>query len=49
MATTDRDRLIEAGRKLASQREDLIAQGVHPSLLSIPKHPDDQEDRDGDS
>jgi hypothetical protein len=34
-----RRRLAEEGRRLASQREDLIAQGVDPAELEIPLHP----------
>lgn len=32
--------LGEEGRRLASEREDLIAAGVDPSLLEVPLHPD---------
>jgi hypothetical protein len=32
--------LAEEGRQLASQREDLIAQGVDPSALEIPLYPE---------
>lgn len=31
--------LAEQGRRLASQREDLIAQGVDPADLDVPLHP----------
>ena len=31
--------LAEQGRRLASQREDLIASGVDPAELAIPLHP----------
>lgn len=39
--TTDRKyvRLRENGRRLASQREDLIAAGVDPAKLAVPLHP----------
>lgn len=39
--TTDRKyvRLRERGRRLASEREDLIAAGVDPAELLIPLHP----------
>lgn len=30
------------GRKLASEREDLIAQGVDPADLIVPIHPEDR-------
>lgn len=30
-------RLLEQGRKLASQREDLIALGIHPDRLATPQ------------
>lgn len=33
--------LAEYGRVLASEREDLIAQGVDPAVLEVPLHPDD--------
>lgn len=33
-------RLAEEGRRLASQREDLIAQGVDPVRLAVPLHPE---------
>lgn len=36
----DTTALAEQGRQLASQREDLIAQGVDPNDLPIPLHPD---------
>lgn len=32
--------LAEAGRVLASERDDLIAAGVHPALLAVPAHPE---------
>jgi len=35
-------RIAEQGRRLASEREDLIAAGVDPSLLEVPLHPDDR-------
>lgn len=38
---SDRSSLAEEGRRLASQREDLIAAGVDPTLLALPLHPDD--------
>jgi len=31
--------LAEQGRRLASEREDLIAQGVNPADLMVPLHP----------
>lgn len=34
-------KFVEAGRKLASLREDLIAEGVDPSELLIPRLPED--------
>lgn len=37
---TERQALAEEGRRLASVREDLIAQGVDPSELPVPLHPD---------
>lgn len=37
----DYDELRESGRKLASERDDLIAQGVDPSELKTPIHPID--------
>ena len=37
--TTD---LAERGRRLASEREDLIAQGIDPRDLDIPLHPEHQ-------
>lgn len=39
-APIDTTALAEQGRRLASQREDLIAQGVDPNDLPIPLHPD---------
>jgi hypothetical protein len=33
------DRLAENGRRLASQRDDLIASGVDPAELPVPLHP----------
>jgi hypothetical protein len=36
----ERQALAEEGRRLASVREDLIAQGVDPSELPVPLHPD---------
>lgn len=36
--------LAEAGRMLASLREDLIAAGVDPSLLEVPLHPEGAPD-----
>lgn len=33
--------LAEQGRRLASEREDLIASGVDPAELAVPIHPDD--------
>lgn len=33
------DRLAENGRRLASQRDDLIAAGVDPAELPVPLHP----------
>lgn len=43
-----REYLAGEGRRLASQREDLIAQGVDPGELDIPIHPDD-EDQQGEA
>lgn len=34
------DDLAEQGRQLASEREDLIAQGVDPSILAVPLCPE---------
>lgn len=36
----ERQALAEQGRRLASTREDLIAQGVDPNELPVPLHPD---------
>jgi len=36
----ERQALAEEGRRLASVREDLIAQGVDPNELPVPLHPD---------
>lgn len=36
----ERQALAEEGRRLASAREDLIAQGVDPNELPVPLHPD---------
>lgn len=41
MSSAPEPSLAEEGRRLASQREDLIAAGVNPSLLEVPLHPDD--------
>lgn len=38
-AITEKADLAEQGRRLASEREDLIAAGVDPALLEIPLHP----------
>jgi hypothetical protein len=35
---------VERGRRVASEREDLIAAGVDPSELVIPLAPDDPEE-----
>jgi hypothetical protein len=37
----NRAALAELGRRLASQRDDLIARGVNPNLLLVPLHPDE--------
>jgi hypothetical protein len=37
------DHIAEEGRRLASQREDLIAQGIDPGELLVPIHPADAE------
>lgn len=37
--TADYDALTEEGRRLASQRDDLIAQGVDPADLAVPLAP----------
>ena len=38
--------LTEQGRRLASNRDDLIARGVDPAHLLVPLHPDDEEPDD---
>jgi hypothetical protein len=43
MLASQRDGLMESGRKLASEREDLIAQGVDPAELEIPLAPADPD------
>lgn len=40
-----RPSLAEQGRRLASEREDLIARGVDPADLEVPLYPDDEEER----
>jgi hypothetical protein len=45
------DRLAEEGRRLASERDDLVAAGVDPALLDVPVHPADwpaEDDQPGD-
>lgn len=42
--TTERDLIILEGRRLASLRDDLIAQGANPLDLLVPLHPDDLGD-----
>lgn len=42
-APASRDHLLEQGRRLASQREDLIAAGVDPADLLIPLAPLDTD------
>lgn len=41
----ERRHFAEEGRRLASLREDLIAQGVDPNELPVPLHPDDPTGR----
>lgn len=40
-ARVEKHELGEQGRRLASERDDLIAQGANPADLAIPIHPDD--------
>lgn len=42
-AARRRDRLTEQGRRLASERDDLIAQGVDPAELIVPLAPREDE------
>lgn len=39
----DRDALVEEGRRLASERDDLIARGVDPAQLDVPRIPGDPD------
>jgi hypothetical protein len=41
---SEREATREAGRRLASEREDLIAQGIDPADLTVPLDPGDGED-----
>jgi hypothetical protein len=44
--------LAEEGRRLASQRDDLIAEGADPAALDVPVHPADwppEDDQPGDA
>jgi hypothetical protein len=43
-----RDELAEEGRRLASEREDLIAAGVNPAELAVPLHPSGSRDEAAD-
>jgi hypothetical protein len=43
--TPSAEDLAEQGRRLASRRDDLVAQGIDPAGLEVPLHPGEEADR----